>query len=352
MTGKKINDSFKIRNLTIKNRICLPPIVCFSYNDSADGLVSRKSIEHYRTMAKGGAGLIIQEATCINPNGKLDVNQIGLWNDQQIEGAKKIVEAVHGENAGIFVQIHHAGVVGIGEKVFCPSEYTVTDREGKPKTGIEMTIEDIKGIQEDFINAAVRAQKAGYDGVELHGCHSYLICQFLNADVNTRTDEYGKNPISFVTEILEGIRKRTPEDFIVGIRLGAFEPSLEDGIRHAKELEAKGIDFIDVSYGFHDEPVTTVPKEFPYNEVIHGAYEIKKNVSIPVFAVNGIRTPADAKGIIEITNVDMVDVGRSMLVDSEWANKCLAEETPGKCLGCGRCIWARTPENCPGKKML
>jgi len=170
--------------------------------------------------------------------------------------------------------------------------------------------------------------------------------------VNTRKDEYGKNPVSFVTEILEGIRKETPRDFIVGIRLGAFEPGLEDGIRHAKALEASGIDFIDVSYGFHENPETTVPKDFPFNELIHAAGEIKKSVSVPVFAVNGIKTPEVAKGILKATNVDMVDIGRSMLVDSDWANKCLSGETPGKCLGCKHCIWAVDPEKCPGKRML
>ena len=137
--------------------------------------------------------------------------------------------------------------------------------------GHEMTREDIKSIQNDFIEAARRAYEAGYDGVELHGCHAYLISQFLNKKVNKRTDEYGKNPEKFVIEIIDGIRKVTPKEFIVGIRLGGFEPTIEDGIHYAKVLEKNGIDFLDISYGFMSEQEMHVNEEYKYSNAVYAA---------------------------------------------------------------------------------
>ncbi|HEY8805228.1 MAG TPA: NADH:flavin oxidoreductase, partial [Clostridium sp.] len=125
--------------------------------------------------------------------GNYQKKQLGIWEDDQIEGLKSIVNAVHEEDCPIFLQIHHAGVVGISEDPICPSAYEYKSYAGSV-VGHEMTLEDIKSIQNDFIDAARRAYKAGYDGVELHGCHAYLISQFLNKKVNKRTDEYGKNP--------------------------------------------------------------------------------------------------------------------------------------------------------------
>ena len=186
---KKLFSEFKIRNLKIKNRICVPPMV-IGLTD--DGYVTKENVDRYRELAKGGAGLIIQEATCINIDGKLSSKQLGIWEDDQIEGLKSIVEAVHAEDSKIFIQIHHAGVVGISENPICPSPYEYKKLD-KTVIGREMTNEDIKSVQKDFIEAARRAYEAGYDGIELHGCHGYLISQFLNKKVNTRTDEYGVN---------------------------------------------------------------------------------------------------------------------------------------------------------------
>lgn len=349
---KVINDSLKIRNTEIRNRICLPPMVMGCYNKDQKGYVCDENIEHYRAIAKGGAGLIIQEATCVNTHGKLSECQLGIWEDGQIEGLKKIVDAVHEEGARIFVQIHDAGVVGISKTPLCPSSYVRTDREGNQIKGKEMTIDEIHQTQQDFVDAAVRAEKAGYDGIELHGCHNYLISQFLNSRVNKRTDKYGTNAVSFVTEIYDGIRKEVNNDFIIGIRLGAFEPTLNDGIAHAKVFGKTGFDFLDISYGFRSEDDPTKPEDFPYMDVVYAAGVIKKNVGIPVFAANGIRTPEDANGILKLCDVDMVDVARSFLVDNNWTNKALKGEIPGKCLHCKHCTWHHIPDTCAGRKLM
>lgn len=341
---------FQIKGLEIRNRICVPPMVCYNWVQE-DGYVVQKNIEHYRAIAKGGFGLIIQEATCVDPNGKLSRDQLGIWEDDQIQGLKSIVDAVHEEGCPIFLQIHHAGVNGSGDYLLCPSDYEYL-KEDKKRIGHEMTKEEIKRVQEKFIQAAVRAYQAGYDGVELHGCHSYLMCEFFNSRVNRRTDEYGRNPEKFALEILEGIRKETPKDFIVGIRLGAFEPKLSDGIRHAQILEEHGIDFLDISYGFSGEDEPEAPNDFPYKDVIYGAGEIKKHVSVPVFAVNSITDAKMADGVLKLTGVDMADIGRGVLVNYNWAKDAMEGKDTGRCLNCKVCQWRIDPQKCAGRILL
>ena len=257
---KTLFETLTLKNLTIKNRICVPPMVCFNWSDES-GIVSDKHVAHYRAVAQGGPGLIIQEATCIDPVGRLANSQLGIWCDEQIPGLKRIVDAVHEEGVPILVQIHHAGIMGLTNPAPCPSAYEFERRDFVQK-GAEMTLEEIAELRRNFAEAARRAQKAGYDGVELHGCHSYLLCQFLNSRVNKRTDKYADGMV-LVEEILQDVRKATGPDFIVGIRLGIFEPGLADGIAHAKRLAELGIDFLDLSYGFGPESDCEKPEDFP-----------------------------------------------------------------------------------------
>ncbi|TCL56294.1 2,4-dienoyl-CoA reductase-like NADH-dependent reductase (Old Yellow Enzyme family) [Kineothrix alysoides] len=338
----------RIKNITVKNRIAVPPMVVFTWADDT-GRATQKHVEHYEAIAKGGAGLIIQEATCVNKNGRLADTQLGIWEDGQMEGLKKITEAVHRHETPILVQIHHAGVVGFAEKVVCPGDYEYMVK-GQLKKVHKLTIEELHAIQQDFVTAARRASLAGYDGVELHACHSYLISQFLNRGVNHRDDRYGQEPELFALEIIREIRRQTPPDFIIGIRLGGFEPALEDGIAFARIFEESGVDFLDVSYGFVQETTPVVPKDYPFKDIIYAAQKMKEAVSIPVFAVNGINNPELADKILEQTNVDMVDIGRGTLVNYNWANDAKEGRDVGTCLYCKTCMWRVDPMKCPGKQ--
>ena len=350
---KKMNELFtpwKLKNVEVKNRICVPPMVCFGWNGE-DGMASERNAEHYRLLAKGGAGLIIQEATCVSPDGKLSKDQLGIWCDEQVPGLKRIVEAVHSEGVPILLQIHHAGIISETEDPVCPSDYSFTFK-GLPRSGRELTKEEIKKIEQEFIDAAIRASKAGYDGVELHGCHNYLLCQFLNRHVNRRTDEYNSDDMLIIKNIIEGIRKAVPEKFIVGIRLGAFEPAIADGIAHAKKLEAWGIDFINVSYGFNAEAEPEKPEGYPFAEAVYGAKRIKEAVKTPVFAVFGIQNGETAEQVLLDTGVEMVNIGRGFLVNYNWAKDVLEGRDPGKCLYCKKCVWRANSDTCPGKTLI
>lgn len=328
----------------------MPPMVCFGWVDDS-GMVTENNVNHYRQIAKGGAGLVIQEATCISRQGRLSGDQLGIWDDAQIPGLRKITEAVHEEGVPIFIQIHHAGVISSEEDRVCPSEYTVKHKDVE-KHARALSVAEIRGIEQEYIQAARRAYEAGYDGVEIHGCHSYLLSQFMNRRVNRRTDEYNADDMKIIEHILEGIRNLVPEEFVVGIRLGAFEPTLEDGIAHAKWLEAHGIDFIDVSYGFSQDADPVKPEDYPFAAAIYGGKKIKEAVSVPVFAVYGIQNGEMAEAALEDTKCDMIDVGRGVLVNYHWANDVKEGKNPGKCLYCEKCIWRAQIKTCAGKVLM
>lgn len=360
MAPVMLGEPLRIGSVTTKNRICIPPMVLFGHCGD-DGKITDAHIAHYTRLAKGGAGLIIQEATCVTREGRLSPDQPGIWSDDHIPGLRRVVEAVHEAGTPVFVQLHHGGIMSAVGKRPCPSAYVFRqnpEKEGQKAamkitevTGEEMSLQEIWQIRQDFIEAGRRAYEAGYDGVELHSCHSYLLCQFLNKNVNRRSDAYGDG-LLLVREIMEGIRRITGPEFVIGIRLGAFEPTLADGIAHAKALADMGMEFIDVSYGFSGEMDFTVPGDAELLPVIRAAGAIRAAVCIPVFAVDSIRTPEKAEEILKKIGVDMVDVGRSALVDPQWPNKALGGETPGACIGCKSCQWRMDEEKCPGRILL
>ncbi len=346
----KMFESLTIGRRTIENRVVVPAMVCGGYSE-AGGFATDKNTEHYRALAAGGAGLIIQEATSVSNYGLVQADQLGVWSDAHIDGLKRIAEAVHDEGGSIVVQLCHGGVVSIEETTYCPSDYHCV-KGGKEKNGVALTMDRLKAIQEDFIQGAIRVKEAGYDGIELHGCHRYLISQFYNIRVNRREDAYGMDPGLFAREIIQGIRRRVGGDFIIGMRLGGFEPTLEDSIAYAKDLEIQGIDFLDISYGCSGEFDAFVPEGYAFKDIIYAADQISKHVSVPVFAVNGIETPELAEDILTNTSIACVDIGRGFLVNPNWVKDAKAGIDVGRCVHCKGCFWHTEPGRCPGRKLL
>lgn len=341
----------RIGGIELQNRICVPPMVCFKWGDDT-GYVTPKNIEHYRAIAAGGPGLIIQEATCVRRDGRLSSDQLGIWEDAQVDGLRSIVDAVHEHNVPIFIQIHHAGIMGIDEHPVCPSDYTLTKPNGEVKVGRALLHEEIQQITADFIEAGRRAIAAGYDGVEIHGCHSYLISQFLNSNVNSRADEYGAHPEILVRDIYDGIRAIAPKNFVIGIRLGGFEPTINVATKNAKAMELIGLDFLNISYGFSAEQNISIPKNYAFRDIIYAAHHIKNATGIPVFAVNGINSVRLAQDVLENTRCDMVNIGRGVLVNYNWANDAKDGRDVGRCLYCPTCVWRTGTGVCPGKSLL
>lgn len=339
----------KIKNLEIKNRIVLPPLVCFSFAEE-NGFVSEKNINHYKTIAQSGTGLIIVEATCVNKKGRLSPYQLGIWSDDYIEGLSKIAAVCHKHKAKAFIQLHHAGLrisKNINEEALSSSDY-----DDSKTIARAMTKNEIHGIQQDFINAAIRAEKAGFDGIELHGAHSYLMTQFFSEKVNKRTDEYGgslENRIRFTTEIFEGIKSKVNKDFIIGIRMGSNENSLECSIEMARRFESLGMDYLHISTGFDNKSPFNeeLPDDFPCNWIVYGGVKIKEHVNIPVIAVNSIKTADQAIYLIANNLVDFVAIGRAQLADHNYTKHVKNEEPIEKCHGCSPCKWYTNGDNCP-----
>lgn len=340
-----------LKKICIKNHIGIPPLVIGEWGDDT-GQVTERHIEHYRALAGGGAGLVIQEATSISREGRLALTQLGIWEDGQINGLRCISEEFHHARLPAVLQLSHAGLRGIEKEYWvAPSEYRYMEN-GVEHVGKQLTIDEIHRIEQEFIVGAERACMAGYDGIELHCCRGYLLSEFLNCRINKRTDEYQVKDRLILKHIIEGIRKCTPPDFIIGCRLGAFEPDLKEGISNAKWLETQGIDFIDVFYGSSWEEHLEKAENYPFTESVYGAKCLKQAVSVPVFATGQISTGEQAEAVLQDTKVDMAMVGRSSLVNPYWANDIKIGRNPGRCLGCSVCMWEVNPEKCPGKIQL
>lgn len=371
----KLWEPMKLKGLTLRNRVGVPAMVCYEWT-GLDGRVTPKSVAHYASLAKGGAGLIVTEALCVDPMARVCDCSMGIWADGQIEGLRQIVEAGHADGAPVIFQLQHSGLVGYGAtkpphnylpagkaaylaqhaepiQTKGPSAYAcVFPFDGMRREAGEMTLEEIRAAQDAFVAACGRAHRAGADGVELHGCHFYLISQFMNRRVNRRQDAYGTDPSRFCVEIVERVKALLPENFVVGVRLGLFEPTLEDGIRNAQALERAGVDYLHLSFGFAIESEPEKPEGYPFNEFIYGAEQVKRRVSVPVFAVNGIETPEQADAILRETGVDLCFVGVGHLVNPSWVNDAKAGRELGKCVRCSFCQWRAVPERCPGRMSL
>jgi len=345
-----LSSQFKIKDLTLKNRIVFPPVVCFHYAGD-DGMVTDRNVEHYALRAAGGAGLVVVEATAVMKEGRLAPFQLGLWSDDHIPGLNRISRAIKLQNAVALIQIHHAGLLtpeSVSPVAKAPSAIPENPRSQS------LTIPEIEHIRISFIASAIRAQKAGFDGVEMHGAHGYLLNEFATSVWNKREDDYGgdlTNRLRLAREIIEGIRKQCGEKFLIQYRLGANSLSLEDGILIAKELEKYGVNILHVSHGGNLQNLPRTPKGFLYNWIVYSGITIKTQVNIPVIAVNEISTPERAKWLVENDQVDFVALARPQLADPSWANHVLNEQPVNACSNCKpKCRWYEDSNLCPAMK--
>lgn len=345
---KTLGDRLSIRGMELKNRICAGPMGNAT-TTGEDGVVSDAMVQHFRAVAKGGAALVIQGAASVTNENKAHVTQTGIWRDEQVDGLRRITEAVHAESCKIILQLEHAGMRALVSEPFAPSPFTLNIR-GVEKVCHVMTADEIHSVQKLYVDAARRAVLAGYDGVELHGSHGWMISAFLSPCINRREDEYGQDKLLFLREIFRDMRKNSPDDFVIGIRLGAYNPDLKTGLEQGREIEKMGFDYINVS----NNPVIrwlpqemSVPEGYPFSAHTYSAAEMKKAVSIPVLGGKDIRTTEEANAILAETGVDVILLGRGMLADPAWAGKALSGAEQNICRHCaGRCPWQLGGRGC------
>jgi NADPH2 dehydrogenase len=316
----KLFSTFSIKDLELKNRVVMPPMCMYSAED--DGLIKDWHIIHYASRAVGGVGLIIQEATAIEPQGRITDNDLGIWDDSQIPGLKKLVQTCKTNGAKIGIQLQHAGrkYESKTETIFSPSAIAYSDEYQVPK---EMTKDDIKRVVEAFKNAAKRCIEIGYDIIEIHGAHGYLINQFLSPLVNHRTDEYGgsiENRARFLREVVHAIREVWPEEKPLQLRVSA-EDYMEEG-NHPEDLakiinlvKDEGLDIINVSSG---GVVNVVPKAFQGYQTKF-AEIVKEKTALPVITGGLIINAHMAEEILRNNRADLVFVGRALLRNPYWA---------------------------------
>jgi 2,4-dienoyl-CoA reductase-like NADH-dependent reductase (Old Yellow Enzyme family)/thioredoxin reductase len=342
--------SVTINGMILKNRAVMPAMGTGYGN--ADGTVSDRLVAYLARRAKGGTGLIITEVCAVDPRGKGFPNEIGAWSDAFIPGLSGLTEAIHREGGKIALQLHHAGretfEAAAGGKPEAPSPIPSAVL-GQPCE--EMSLERIAAVIDAFARAAERAKKAGFDAVEIHGAHGYLLNQFLSPFSNQRTDEYGgseENRSRFVLEILAAVREAVGPDFAVIVRVSADE-LIRGGFdlafmkRLAPLLAASGADAIHCSVGVYSTPgnlsIASMDTEPGFN--LFRARAIKEVVAVPVIGVGRINDPELAEKALAAGDADLISFGRQHLTDPDFIAKAEAGnfEEIRRCVACNQgCI--------------
>jgi 2,4-dienoyl-CoA reductase-like NADH-dependent reductase (Old Yellow Enzyme family) len=334
----EIFKELKTKNFTFKNRVILAPVATKSADDN--GYVTDKILDYYDKRSKGGyLSLIITEHVYVTENGKGTPHQISIADDDKIEGLKKLTDTIHKNGVKVFAQLNHVGAKRDSETNDAPSAFNI---ENIWKSNREITKEEILEIEDNFVKAAVRAKLAGYDGIELHSCHGFLLNEFYSPVTNRRTDEYGgniHNRIRIHLEIIKKIRKAVGENYPIFLRLGAVDfreggnmlsdskkaaeyfangSTLQDAIIAAKAFEKAGIEVLDISGGLNGYTVNGKKEAGYYSELTQA---IRKEVSIPVILTGGITKLSQAEKLLEDEKSDIIGVGRAILTDENWVER-------------------------------
>lgn len=352
----KLGDPIVVKGVWLRNRLVLPPITT-SYG-TTQGEVTDRVLGFYRQRSRD-VGMVVVEATVVRADGRLVPRSLGLWHDGQIPGMARLARTIKGEGAAAVVQIAHAGArsVPVDEGICRPSPSSVRLAPGPEPTVLRQ--EQVSDLVEDFVAAVARAAEAGFDGVELHGAHHYLISQFLSPLTNYREDRYGGDAAgrsTFALDVVRAIRHRLGDSYPLLFRFNAVElleggQSIEEGIVVARLLESAGIDVLHSSLlaqggwresrGEHYLATTSaLPKEQPLGTALPYAGRIRAAVGIPVIAVGKLWSSAVAERTIGEGQADLVAVGRQMIIDPEAAAKIMAgrDSEIVRCQECNVCF--------------
>lgn len=314
--------------LRLRNRIVMPPM--WSGHAHPDGSVTDAIVEYHRRRAAAGCGLVIVEHSFVHPRGRHSDTQLGAHDDAMTAGLARLAAAVKAEGAVACLQISHAGSRTTSAVVFRPPLAPSALRhpyEPEGEVPGEATVDDLRVVVRSFGEAAARAGEAGFDAVEVHAAHGFLLSQFLSPLTNRRQDAYGGSPenrLRLHLEVLAEVRRRLDGRLPVFVRLGAHDETpggltTEESAPAAARLAEAGAAAVDVSGGLcGSRPSGRGPAYFlPYAEAVKAA------VAVPVVVTGGITEPALADRIVREGKADLVGVGRAMLADADWARKAI-----------------------------
>ncbi len=321
---RKLFQPYTIKNVELKNRIVMAPMCMYSSHNE-DGKIENWHRTHYTSRAVGGAGLIIQEATAVTPQGRISPQDLGIWSDDHLEGLTELVSLMKEQGAKTGIQLAHAGRKAVLEgEILAPSAIAFND---DMKTPVAMTLDQINETVTAFIHGAERAKKAGFDVIEIHGAHGYLVNEFLSPLSNRREDEYGgsaENRYRFLKEIIDGVK--TVWDGPLFVRVSAKDYheeglDVDDYIIFSKWMKEQGVDLIDVSSG------AVVPARIPVfpGYQVKPAERIKHEAGIDTGAVGLITSGLQAEEILQNERADLILLGRELLRDPYWPRTAAKE---------------------------
>ncbi|GAY26005.1 NADH oxidase [Desulfurococcaceae archaeon AG1] len=341
MSTEKLFSSITIGSVRIRNRIAMAPMI--SNLATPEGYPSDAHIAYLAERAKGGVGLIFTEYTYVNRiDARGSLNQLGLYSDELIPKFRRLTEAVKAHGSRIFVQLVHAGRktrrnIIWGNTPIAPSPIPLLDDVR------EMSLEDIARVKRDFAEAALRAERSGFDGIEIHGAHGYLVAQFLSPATNKRSDAY-RDGVRFVVELVEEMRSRV--SIPIGIRLSVTEfdpqglnPQMVAEIVSRLEKEA-GLDYIHLSAGRDGPIASSMPFYMPRTPLIEDAKIVRRVTKLPLLLVGSVIDPEDALRVLEVA--DMVVLGRQLLADPAWPAKVARRLPIRPCIRCNQLCRAIT----------
>ncbi len=330
--------------LRVKNRIVMPPMGMGYANE--DGTVTDRVVEYYRARARSGVGMIVVENCIVDPDVLGVGPELQLHADYHVPGLARLAETVKGYGSVVGLQLNHMGRQTTLGKPVAPSPISISERGPVPRV---LTKNDIEFVVGEFVSAAQRVQKAGFDFVELHGAHGYLMCEFLSPLANKRDDEFGGDfdrRLRFPLEIIRGIRQTCGESFPIQFRLSGSEYypgglTVDDTKKISSRLADAGVSSISVSAGnWQTLRYIMAPMFIPQGYLVDDAGAIKAAVKVPVIAVGRIHSVKVAEQALVDGKADLVALGRALIADPDWALK-LQDNRPEDirpCISCNACV--------------
>ena len=319
-----LQEPILIGKLTVENRLVMPPM---QTNKTERGHVTEELVDYYRDRAVlSRPGIIITEHSCIAESGRAAEGQLSLASDELIEEHLRLTDAIHEGGSKAFVQLNFAGSNGIGDAVSASAvSIPVKKLTKRPRA---LTIEEIRQIEEQFAAAALRAVKAGYDGVEIHSAHAYLLNQFYSPMTNKRRDEYGgslENRLRITLETVALVRQAVGGEIPIAVRLGGSDylpcgSKEEDAVEAGKLLETAGVDLLDLSGGMC---FFMRPGHLEAGYFSSMSEKVKAAVSVPVLLTGGVHKIGDAEALLQDGKADLIGVGRALLKDAAWGASLL-----------------------------
>lgn len=336
----KALEPINLRNIELKNRIVRSATVDPYGNH--DGTVSEEQIKYHETLARNNIGLIIGAQSYVTEVGKVANEQNSISDDMYIEGHKKLVDAVHKAGSKIILQISHCGSGAMsldGNPPVAPSPIPYPFSDVIPR---ELTTDEIEVIIQQFVDAAVRAQKAGYDGIQVHGAHQYLLSEFLNPYYNKRTDEYGgsiENRFRITEKVIKGIVEKLGTEYPVFLKVNSNVEENDDEyyndlIYVAQKCKDLGVAAIEYSgYNF-----TPLGRKGVHNYYLERVSKVRKEVDIPAVLVGGIRSFKDMDEVLD-SGIEMVSMSRPFICEPDLITKLIAGQEESKCTNCSKCFY-------------